>query len=68
MKKQLVISEKEAEWIEKALTVFAQEKREREEKNPNCDKYILGFECGILECLRRRVSELFEEENNAKPF
>ena len=68
MKKQLLITEKEAEIISRALHEYKVNKRTNEEKNPNCDKYFLGFECGLIESLRIRVAELFEEERNAKPF
>ena len=60
MKKALMINEKEADWISSALLYYAIEKREEEEKKENCDKYYLGFECGLIESLRNRVSELFE--------
>ena len=68
MKKQLLITEKEAEIIASALHEYKVNKRAKEEKNPNCDKYFLGYECGLIESLRMRVAELFEEEINAKPF
>jgi hypothetical protein len=61
MKKELCITEKEAKIISDALSDYITTKRLDGEKNPNCDKYFLGFECGKIDCLSRRILELFEE-------
>lgn len=61
IKKELLINEKEAKIISDALSDYITNKRLNGEKNPNCDKYILGFECGKIDCLSRRIYELFEE-------
>lgn len=60
-KKELLINEKEAKIISDALSDFIATKRRNGENNPNCDKYFLGFECGKIDCLSRRILELFEE-------
>ena len=62
MKKKLLIDEKEARIISDALSDYMTTKRLNGEKNPNCDKYILGFKCGKIYCLSRRILELFELE------
>lgn len=61
MKKELLITDKEATIISNALDDYIMAKRTAGEKNPNCDKYLLGFECGKIDCLSRRVLELFKE-------
>ena len=61
MKKELLIDEKEAKIISDALSDYITTKHLNGEKNPNCDKYFLGFECGKIDCLSRRILELFEE-------
>ena len=61
MKKELCITEKEAKIISDALSDYITTKRLNGEMNPNCDKYFLGFECGKIDCLSRRILELFEE-------
>ena len=60
-KKELCITENEANIIANALSDYITTKHLTGEKNPNCDKYILGFECGKIDCLRRRIDELFKE-------
>ena len=60
-KKELLINEQEAKIISDALSDYIATKRFNGEKNPNCDKYILGFECGKIDCLSRRILELFKE-------
>lgn len=59
-KKAIQITEKEAKIISYALSDYITTKRMDGEKNPNCDKYFLGFECGQIDCLRDRIEELFE--------
>ena len=61
IKKELLINEEEAKIISYALTDYITAKRRKEENDPNCDKYFLGFECGKIDCLSRRILELFEE-------
>lgn len=61
MKKELLIDEQESNIILDALSDYIINKQLNGEKNPNCDKYILGFKCGQIDCLRRRILELFEE-------
>ena len=60
-KKELYITEKEAKIISSALSDYIVTKRLDGEKNSNCDKYFLGFECGQIDCLRDRIDELFEK-------
>lgn len=59
-KKELLIDEKEANIISDALSDYITTKHVKGEKNPNCDKFMLGFECGQIDCLRRRIFELFK--------
>ena len=61
-KKTIQITEKEAKIISYALTDYITNKRLEGMKNPNCDKYFVGFECGQIDGLRNRVEELFEEQ------
>lgn len=61
IKKEICITEKEAKIISSALSDYIVTKRLNGEKNPNCDKYFLGFECGQIDCLRDRIDELFKE-------
>ena len=63
-KKAIQISEKEAKIISYALGDYIVSKRMEGEKNPNCDKYFVGFECGQIDSLRDRINELFEDQNH----
>lgn len=61
IKKEIGITEKEAKVISAALSDYITTKRLEGDKNPSCDKYYLGFECGQIYCLCDRIEELFGE-------
>lgn len=62
IKKEIGITEKEAKVISYALGDYITNKRMEGMKNPNCDQYFVGFECGQIDGLRNRIEELFEEK------
>lgn len=63
-KKAVQITEKEAKIISYALGDYITNKRMEGMKNPNCDQYFVGFECGQIDGLRNRIDELFGEQSH----